>query len=226
VGYGKDLQEFLLKYCHIKAIYDNQSKRSFEHADVNTIIALFGAPNANPHVGAIHELPLQNTAKFVMFKRPFEEVINTKNLLEIEKAKDIVKTEAYRVFPVKQETLLEEGWEYPENVNAIHELPKFVEAVHELPKNGRAIHELPLQKPKQKSLIKDKFLTGKYEGNKWGGKYLRAPDIFFTILEKGKGKLVRLGDIAEVRRGITTGCNEFFILITKGLKNGVLKRSF
>ena len=24
-----------------------------------------------------------------------------------------------------------------------------------------------------------------YQGNKWGGKYLRAPDIFFTVLEKG-----------------------------------------
>ncbi len=28
--------------------------------------------------------------------------------------------------------------------------------------------------------------NGEYVGNKWGGKYLRAPDIFFTILEKGK----------------------------------------
>ncbi|MCX7937372.1 MAG: hypothetical protein N2971_06680, partial [Chlorobi bacterium] len=47
-------------------------------------------------------------------------------------------------------------------------------------------------------------------------KYLRAPDIFFTILEKGKGKLVRLGDIAEVRRGFTTGANEFFYLEPTG----------
>lgn len=53
---------------------------------------------------------------------------------------------------------------------------------------------------------------GQYVGDKWGGKYLRAPDIFFTILEKGKGKLVRLGDIAEVRRGFTTGANDFFYL--------------
>lgn len=57
---------------------------------------------------------------------------------------------------------------------------------------------------------------GKYSGGKWGGKYLRAPDIFFTILEKGKGKLVRLGDIAEVRRGFTTGANEFFYLEPTG----------
>ncbi|MEM4725046.1 MAG: hypothetical protein QXP01_08560, partial [Candidatus Hadarchaeum sp.] len=52
--------------------------------------------------------------------------------------------------------------------------------------------------------------------SKWGGKYLRAPDICFTILEKGKGKLVRLGDIAEVRFGIKTGANEFFYLEPTG----------
>jgi methylase of polypeptide subunit release factors len=59
--------------------------------------------------------------------------------------------------------------------------------------------------------------SGRYVGNKWGGKYLRAPDIFFTILEKGKGKLVRLGDIAEVRFGIKTGANEFFYLEPVGM---------
>jgi hypothetical protein len=59
--------------------------------------------------------------------------------------------------------------------------------------------------------------SGRYVGNKWGGKYLRAPDIFFTILEKGKGKLVPLGEIAEVRRGFTTGANEFFYLQPVGM---------
>jgi hypothetical protein len=37
-----------------------------------------------------------------------------------------------------------------------------------------------------------------YIGNKWGGKYLRAPEIYFKILEKGKDKLVRLSDIAFI----------------------------
>ncbi|MCY3553672.1 MAG: Eco57I restriction-modification methylase domain-containing protein [Candidatus Poribacteria bacterium] len=52
----------------------------------------------------------------------------------------------------------------------------------------------------------------KYTGDKWGGKYLRAPDIYWTLLEKGKDKLVRLGDVAEVRFGIKTGANDFFYL--------------
>jgi len=61
----------------------------------------------------------------------------------------------------------------------------------------------------------------KYTGNKWGGKYLRAPDIFFTILEKGKGKLVRLGDIAEIKTGIITGLNKkFYQLIQYPIPQG------
>ena len=63
-----------------------------------------------------------------MFKKPFEEVINTKILFEIEKIElqiegseiteiigNIIKTENYRVFPISQKNLLEEGWVYPEN---------------------------------------------------------------------------------------------------------------
>ena len=53
---------------------------------------------------------------------------------------------------------------------------------------------------------------GKYAGGKWGGLYLRAPDIFFRVLEKAGDKLVRLGDVAEVRFGIKTGANDFFYL--------------
>lgn len=56
-----------------------------------------------------------------------------------------------------------------------------------------------------------KELEEKSELAKWG-KYLRAPDVYFEILEKCKDKLVPLKDIADVRRGYTTGINEFFYL--------------
>jgi methylase of polypeptide subunit release factors len=65
---------------------------------------------------------------------------------------------------------------------------------------------------------------------KWS-KFLKAPKIYWDIIEKGKGKWQRLGDIADVRFGIKTGVNEFFYLQekkgektprgTKLLKNGV-----
>ena len=52
----------------------------------------------------------------------------------------------------------------------------------------------------------------RFVGDKWGGKYLRAPDIYHAILDQYGDKLVRLGDVAAVRRGITTGANDFFYL--------------
>lgn len=206
VGYGKDLQEFLLKYCHVKAIYDNEAKRSFEHADVNTIIALFDSPLSRGVGGVSRGIwhALQETTRFVMFKKPFEEAINTKNFLAIEKAEAIQKTEAYRVYPVKQETLLEEGWEQPgeeeEETETSDRGDKAMAAIiGTKPSQSSNATPPPKKKPplskegsKGGYLLKEKFITGKYEGNKWGGKYLRAPDIFYTVLEKGKDKLTAI----------------------------------
>ena len=44
------------------------------------------------------------------------------------------------------------------------------------------------------------------------GKYLRADDIFFRILERGGARLLRLSELAQVRFGVKTGANEFFYL--------------
>ena len=50
----------------------------------------------------------------------------------------------------------------------------------------------------------------KFVGDKWGAKYLRAPDIYRTVMKKGEGKLVRVGEISSVKYGIKTGANSFF----------------
>ncbi len=81
------------------------------------------------------------------------------------------------------------------------------------PKTKRELLQEGVKYPEESELkLKYSLESLPYIGNKWGGKYLRAPEIYFKILEKGKGKLVRLGDIAEVRFGIKTGANEFFYL--------------
>lgn len=54
----------------------------------------------------------------------------------------------------------------------------------------------------------------KYVGSKWG-KYIRAPEIFFKIFEKGEEKFVLLSDISKVRYGLKTGAEEFFYLNEK-----------
>ena len=184
VGYGKDLQEFLLKHCRIDMILDNQVKRSFSSADVNTVIALFSAPAEQSS-----EDILTHLARFILFKVPFEETLSADTFKEIEQVKERTSTAAYRVHTIPQQTLLQEG--YTTSEDEIDVVPY---------KTGTSASTRMFER------------QGQYAANKWGGKYLRAPDIYWTILEKGRGKLVRLGDIAEVRFGIKTGANEFFYL--------------
>ncbi len=183
MGFGTDLQEFLLRHAHIKLILDNETKRSFTQADVNTVIVPLGPADDRRQAG------LDEIARFVMFKAPFEEISNAETFKAIERLYDRLVTKTFRVMARPQRDLLEEGMVSEED-----------EADERLSASTRG------------PLIK----IARYVASKWGGQYLRAPDIFFTILEKGKGKLVRLGDIAEVRRGFTTGANEFFYLEPTG----------
>jgi hypothetical protein len=67
--------------------------------------------------------------------------------------------------------------------------------------------------------------SGKYEGAKWG-KYIRAPEIFFKILEKGRGKLVPLKNLANVKFGIKTGANEFFYLTEDDIQAKGIEKEF
>jgi len=201
VGYGKDLQEFLLKQCHVKMIIDNQVKRSFASADVNTIIALFSAPDDRIDWAS------DKVAKFIMFKVPFESTLSAVVFDEIEDVRERKDILEYRVYPVEQSKLLEDGCEIEEESS-----------------------ESGVQSSEKEPIVMDKKKSGilikstKYIGNKWGGKYLRAPDIYWTILEKGKGKLVRLGDIAEVRPGCYSGINDFFYLTKEKVKEWGIER--
>lgn len=180
VGYGVWLQNFLLKRCPVELIVDNHAKRSFEAADVNTIISIIHAPQK--------KVAENRLVKFVAFKKSFDEAIYTENMLAIEKAEKVESNEIFRVYPIAIKDLRETGTEYADN--------------------------------------QQKTLGGKYVGDKWGGKFLRAPDIFFTILEKGKDKMVKLSDVAEVRFGIKTGANEFFYLTDAIIKKWGIEEEF
>lgn len=65
-----------------------------------------------------------------------------------------------------------------------------------------------------------------YENNKWGGKYLRAPEIYFKLLEKGKDILVPIKQVADVRFGIKTGANEFFYIDSRTIDENKIESRF
>jgi N-6 DNA Methylase len=51
---------------------------------------------------------------------------------------------------------------------------------------------------------------GAYGGGKWG-RYVRAPDFHFEIMKRFGHKFVALGEIADIRFGVKTGCDAFFL---------------
>ena len=49
-----------------------------------------------------------------------------------------------------------------------------------------------------------------YVGTKWGNLYLRAPEVYYKIIERAHNKLKKMGEVCEIKRGFTTGCDDFF----------------
>ncbi|MEM2691398.1 MAG: hypothetical protein QXS01_04785, partial [Candidatus Bathyarchaeia archaeon] len=123
--------------------------------------------------------------RFVAFRIPFDDLspeLFAVAFEEIFEAEERTQKPEYRVTPKTQRELYLEGVEEPEEGEQAQRTMEGVGDLSQL----------------------------KYVGNKIGGKYLRAPDIFFTILEKGKRILVPLHQVAEVKAGIITGDNRSF----------------
>jgi len=110
-----------------------------------------------------------------------------------------------------------------ERIERIDDLRKTILFHNEFYEN----EDLRIFPKKQKELREEGFDPEqlKYVGAKWG-KYLRAPEIFFKILQKGKDKFVPLKEIADVRRGFTTGANEFFYLTEEEIKKWGIEKEF
>ena len=103
VGYGRNLQEFLLKTVFLKLILNNSAKRSFASADINTVICLISAPINNTHQRS------QHLTRFVNFKVPFEVILDAIIFYEIETAEVDTRRQEHRTYPISQYSLLEYG---------------------------------------------------------------------------------------------------------------------
>jgi hypothetical protein len=82
--------------------------------------------------------------------------------------------------------------------------------------------------PSEKDLDDDRIRVtvikqGKLKPGKWNI-YLRAPPVFKKLLNHPKMK--PLGEVAEIVRGPTTGCNEFFILSKEKAKEWGIEPEF
>ncbi|HEY5005110.1 MAG TPA: DNA methyltransferase, partial [Ktedonobacteraceae bacterium] len=123
--------------------------------------------------------------RFILFTVDFEQTLSSTVFKWIENTQEPTSTHFCRIYPISQRTLLSDG-------SVIQKVRRLVAAKKE--------SATPQRVPQVSS----------YLGDKWGGKYLRAPAIYWIVMEKGKDRLKRLGTIAALRYGIKTGANDFF----------------
>ena len=135
-------------------------------------------------------------ARFVYLKRPLREFIPA--------AEDLWEKQLHRL-------------------NEIDKLKRTILAHNDFYENK----ELRISPKRQQDLWDEGYDSESEEfvGAKWG-KYLRAPEIFFKIFLKCKDKLVPLKEVADVRRGFTTGANEFFYLTQEEIKQKGIEEKF
>ncbi len=201
VEYGFRLQEWILRNFKIVAILESIDEPWFVGARVATTVTILRRQKDEA-------VRTANTVRCVQLRRPIRELLahdgTTAGAVqaadsfrdEILKLKSDTANERYRARLVSQGKLWEDG---------VH-LGKIMGK----PSAGDAVTEIRSDDSKDEQSGDDpKPQTGEYYGGKWGV-YLRAPDLWFELLDKYGARLAPLGKIADVRFGVKSGKDCFF----------------
>jgi len=202
VAYGAELKCFFLEKFKVITIVESRVEPWFEDPSVNTVFTILERCDDA-------EERAQHTVKFVKLKKRFAELIPHRDL-KIEEAR---RWEHINRLVAKIESL---GAEYLrfDRTAVVNEL------------EGVATYEdddFRVQMVKQGDLRDE--LEGKEALAKWG-QYLRAPNVYFEILEKAGDRLVPLKEVAEVRRGYTAGITKFFYLDEDRIEHWGIEEEF
>ncbi len=201
VKYGSDLQGKMLELSDVNYVFDNRNQRTFEEADINTIISVLQRDSSG----------LGGETLFSAFYRPYESCVEPEiigdifqgtpagaqyNLQFAGEQLDVSINNHFRDLTVGQADLWRLG-------------------------GGETSQMGTLDGEKTASATP----SGTYSDGKWG-RFLRAPDIYFKILDEAQEHLTTVGELAEIERGFTTGANKFFYLPKPGGENRHFKGEF
>ncbi|MBI5772339.1 MAG: N-6 DNA methylase [Verrucomicrobia bacterium] len=219
VEYGFALQEWVLSHFRIHAILESNAEPWFEEARVKTCAVILQRCDdpAARNAQLVRFVRLDAPLAAILGKRPDENARQTaaeQFRADILACKRNAVRDGWRVVVKKQQDLWEDGL----RAGRLFEMQRQRDLTENVRRtaggdedegedgdngaydeNGNGIlHESPAP------------YGVRYGGGKWG-KYLRAPNLYFRIMERYAGRFVPLGEIATIRRGITSGCDAFFM---------------
>lgn len=214
VAYGYELQRFFLSKFKIVAICESRCEPWFEQSAVNTVFTILERSDNRDE-------NKNNLVRFVKVKKPLSELFPEDAMVDAQAR--WIKLER---FVDKVEGVLATG-----EVWDVTSCKKFRSISEEYVRQPEIISyeddEVRVRMIRQSDLKEEVEHAG--QTVKWG-QYLRAPDIYFEILEKCADKFVPLAKgenrVADIRRGITTGINEFFYLTEDQIKHWGIEKEF
>ena len=194
----------MLQGFRVVAILESLVEPWFTEARINTAATILQRTD-DPQARA------DNNIKFVLLRQKLSDLLPPQDRPEDERQRAVDAlvaelegmTESYaddrwRVRVVNQGNLTLEGWQYE---NETIEPPAHWDGDWEVLRRQE----------------------GRYVGSKWSV-HLRAPDLFFELLDVFKGQLVPFREIAKIAYGIKSGADEFFYVqdITEDMDNRAL----
>jgi hypothetical protein len=221
VDYGFALQRWMLKHFKIIAIMESSTERWFPDARVKTCITILqrcgdeAARNENPVRFARFEKPLAEIIGVLATGGVGEQAEEGEQLRQaaadrvrdaIERTTCNMHDDRWRILVKRQGDLWDEGVKAG-SVLAGAALGGPAGADDD---DDAEIEDENGANGGDNGIDLIESAPGDYVAGKWG-RYLRAPDFYFEIMERFKDRFVRLGEIVDIRFGVKTGCDAFFM---------------
>ena len=211
VEYGFALQGWMLRHFRIVAVMESAAEPWFEDARVKTCVAILERCDDEA-------ARMANCVRFVRFARKLADIIGVAPAPEDEEDRQTA-VESLR------DRILDAETDYQDQDLRII-VKKQADLWADGVRAGRILgHTELVESPDESEEGESKEETGSpeaamnhingngtktYRAGKWG-RYVRAPDIYFDVMRQFGNRFVPLGEIAEIRFGVKTGCDAFFM---------------
>ena len=207
VEYGFALQGWMLSHFRVLAIMESASEPWFEDARVKTCVTILERCEDR-------RLRADNVVRFVRFSKPLSDIIGIPpgqneedRQLNLEDIRDSIldvnedcQNENFRIIVKTQKEL----WSRGVRTTFLLKRSQASKTLEDADSNW-VTPEDGLEET-----VAGRGAAQTYGAGKWG-RYVRAPDFYFEVMSRYGKQFVPLGEIAVIRRGITSGCDKFFM---------------
>lgn len=209
VEYGFALQGWILAHFKLLAVMESAAEPWFTDARVKTVATILQRCDDEAE-------RMANRVHFVRFEKPLKDLIGavseqseSARQRRVEDLRDTILTarfdedhDGYRILVKEQRTLWRDGVRAGSILRSVNVTEQESEDADEEAGNKET--------PVENNQAEMSFSDGDYVAGKWG-RYVRAPTFYFRILQRFGRRFVPLGEIVTIRRGITSGCDAFFM---------------